>query len=259
LNGRCRMRTLLIVGMVALGSVAVIHCAAAEVSEARRKELLAKVQVYGQEFDARMKRLGPFSKGEGKERYEAQGIEARLWDEHIGNDARKQTELMEAILLTKDDGFAHWALVELVKAFASHGKRDQLRDLLTKRCPDQLGLYSRIEDYLIIECASELKDGTLVLCGAFDRSTDKDARRTIAEALRRGFTAMRIVDADDEKLVSKVRQWYKANSASFDVNFAYLDHWTNGRSSFEDVGVLKKKPAAESRDRSGQRPPNSRP
>jgi hypothetical protein len=205
---------------------------------AQKKELHALLERYKAELEAQWKTLGPFTKSEGKEEYEIEANQAeRFFAERVGHNKKKQQELIDAILASKDD---YWGLSFITFLLAREGNRDELVSLLSRRCPPRLGLSLGVED-LIVLYPKELKDGTIVLCDAFDQSTDTKARQTIAAALRRGFKAMGIVDADDKKLVAEVRNWYAANALNYRPNLNYLGHWSNPGFKPDTEGVLVQK------------------
>jgi len=215
------------------------HVVASDDDVVRKKELHALLERYKADLEAQIRALGSFTKREGKKKY---GLEAnlaeRFFAERVGHNKQKQKDLIDAILESKDD---YWGLSEMTFLLAREGNRDQLIALLSQRCPPLLGLDLGVEDCLIILFRTELKDGTIVLCDAFDQSTDAKARQTIAAAFRRGFKAMGIADADDKKLVAEVRKWYVANAPNYKPNLNYLMHWSLPEFKYETVGVLVQK------------------
>ena len=191
------------------------------------------------EIDARSARLGPFSKGQGKDQAEAYAsIADQVFAQRVGADRKKQDNLVTEILSSDDNGFAHSALREMVELLARNGERGRLTALLARRCPKDVSIDVGIEDCVIIINDKELHDGTALLCDAFDRSTDQTARRTIAAALRRGFAAMGIAESNDAKEVKDVREWYLANSSRYEPNLSYLTHFSQPRFPYGRIGVL---------------------
>ncbi|NUQ66309.1 MAG: hypothetical protein HUU20_27930 [Pirellulales bacterium] len=142
---------------------------------------------------------------------------------HVGNDKKLADRLADEAISAEGDTFRFTVLSALITIYCERDDQDALMRLLARWCPDDR-LYSptTIEGYLVIVFSDKLRDGTLVLCDAFDRSTSKDTRHRLATALRRGFTALGVESRDDAAFVRECRRWYLKNRGQYQLNYEYL-------------------------------------
>jgi hypothetical protein len=200
-------------------SIALVAQEIAEPAIQRAKQVLSVLE---REYQARVSALGRMK--DGKDQYEASAKEAvKLFTAHCGKNPAEQRKLADAILSVPDSDFAHFALEQLTYLLAHEGRRDALVELLSKRCPQRLSM-NGIEDALVILCERELPDGAIVLCDAFEQSTDSTARDQIATALRRGFEFANLPPQNDRDFVKECRRWYAANRKNYETNSRYLGH-----------------------------------
>ncbi|MFT3920977.1 MAG: hypothetical protein QM778_00435 [Myxococcales bacterium] len=200
------------------------------------------------EYKARVAPLANLPPQEGKDRYEAEMLQAqKLFIERVGDDEVAQKRLIAAILMVPDNGFAHIALCQLIELLARQEMRDKLVEVLSKRCPSKFGLHMGVEDYLIILRNKELKEGTLILCDAFEKATDEDARHSLADAIRRGFKFAGITSTDDTQVVDQCRRWFSTNYRAYEPNTRYLGHFNQSKFPYDTEGVLVTKREAERR------------
>ena len=197
---------------------------------------------YQQELDSQWKKSGPYGLRDGKQRYSAErAVEAKFISGKVGNDVRKQQQLLDAILAVPDDGFAHAVYSDMVGILAKQSQSDRLRDLIAKRCPTQVGFHLGIEDIVIVLSKDTIHDGTLLLCDAYDKSTDATAKQGIAESLRRGFKKLVKLDGlDDQAAMRAIRGWYVAHANEYEPNIEYVDHLNSEGANYQ-IPLLRQK------------------
>jgi hypothetical protein len=159
----------------------------------------------------------------GKDRYaQATELLRRTIQDRIGDDKMLTRRLIDEILVEEDEGFPAAVLQEMIVTHCRQNDRDALVSLFAQHCPKRMYLDGSIEEYLVIVFHEQLPDGLLVLCDAFDRSKSDRVRRQLAEALRRGLTAVGVDADDDEEFVAASREWYERNRSAYDFNWEYL-------------------------------------
>lgn len=106
----------------------------------------------------------------------------------------------------------------VVVILGEENAREELVWLLAARCPTRMFLDLPVEYFLA--GSEKLTDGVLVLCDAFEKSSNVRNRSRIAIALRRGFTAVGVREKDDAAFVAAVRTWYLRNRDDVELNRA---------------------------------------
>ena len=105
----------------------------------------------------------------------------------------------------------------LIESIVDWGDRDLLLEVLSTRCPEDVGRHGLIEYYLVLR-ESKVKEPIVLLSDAYARCRDGDVRRHIAAAFRRGFTASGMTGKDDSEFVSNAVQWYTENRVHLKLN-----------------------------------------
>jgi len=116
--------------------------------------------------------------------------------------------------------FDRSAMEVLFEAFVTSGDRESLVTLLSNRCASEYD-FMFVEGHLVHKRAKKLKDSVLVLGEAYSRGQDPQVRKTIAEAVRRGFKGLGIRGNDDADFVERAMGWYREHRDQLIVNPEY--------------------------------------
>jgi hypothetical protein len=237
------------------------------ISDCGEKPRLAGCQPYGGvlaslegSLEEGIKRIPAADKIGGKKRSQLEEeLLHSLVKDAIGKGGVTTKEFIEEVLANEDRGFANLTLCKLIQVLAEAGDRNSLRMLLARRCPDRVTLHTSLEAALIVVHRKTLTDGALVLCDAFDDSTQDDVRQRIAKALRRAFSFAKLDSANDKQFISDCRKWYLKNRAAYVPNLRYCEQFTVDEFPYSVEGVLISKDADEARKRQQKpsRPPPS--
>ena len=144
---------------------------------------------------------------------------------HMGSS---DTELVNSLKSVSDDGFRCMAIQALVATFTESGARLPLVEVLANWCPRKV-FASDVEFWLAYQTRNTMKDGVAVLWEAYERSHDAGAKKEIADALRRGFLALGVVDSHDDGVVTKSRAWYEVHRIDWSPNLRYGDNTMHPR------------------------------
>ncbi len=166
----------------------------------------------------------------------------RLLDEHVAD--QHDYRCMVSFLSQQGDPndspefegieiFVETATKALTELLCRRGDRATLVELFARRCPDA-SLMDPIEKWLAIQGNPSfresrhglgIRDGILVLCDAYDRSTIPAVRSGIAKVLLRGFRPYVVDRSDEAKAVAECREWYLKNRADFEINLGYAEEF----------------------------------
>ena len=124
-------------------------------------------------------------------------------------------------LSSDDRGFAEDLLAFMVREFVQAGDRENLVELLSKRCPYWIDLPVTVEYYLAFR-GWKLRDPTLILGEAYARSRVPETRSVLANAVHRGFAGQGIREKDDAEFIKKAMQWYRKEKGRLIVNTHYF-------------------------------------
>jgi hypothetical protein len=152
------------------------------------------------------------------------------------------TDRNSKLALSRD--FMGTAPAGFATLFANRGDRASLVTVLSRRCPEKF-LKLPVEVWLAPQQFDEvslrqdnlprrpygkivgLPNGILVLCDAFDQSTDKEVRLVISKALRNAFDPHLTAPADDSRTANVCREWFSRHHTEFYVN---VENWHPGSS-----------------------------
>jgi hypothetical protein len=186
-------------------------------------------------------RADMIKKGKTLDKYEAvNSAISDVLESRIRENESALAEITEALVTTDDREGTHGLYCALVSYLARKNEGRRMTEALSVRCPKAM-YRGAIEDYVVIVFSDELKDGTLVLCAAYEQAKNEDSKAALAAALRRGFRFIGPL-ADDKTLSTDVRAWYQANADQYEPNLRYLSHRIlSGAYDYERSGLFVRK------------------
>ncbi len=114
-------------------------------------------------------------------------------------------------------GFADEVAYDAAYAFARTRDCKSLVALLSIRCPP-IAWDENIESAVVNH---EFTDGFLVLCDAFDASSDARVRGELANAMRRALCHVGVDESDDQKMASASRAWFMQHRQQIQTYHGY--------------------------------------
>lgn len=108
----------------------------------------------------------------------------------------------------------------LIDHFISHGDEAGLIEILSFSCPLQWRSQMPLEFELALS-TDTIASGLLVLCDAFDKSSDKTNAEIIVKLLRRASFVPVQQCVSDKQFVDRCREWLKSNGGNMEVNLDY--------------------------------------
>ncbi len=117
--------------------------------------------------------------------------------------------------------FQNDVLAHVFRALVKLGDRQALTDMLSVRCPHLVAYDATVEGWL--GCyAPRVRDPITILGDAYWKCADRQVRRIIACALRRGFADLGVRGKEDADFVRSAMQWYQNNKDRVKPNPRYV-------------------------------------
>jgi hypothetical protein len=130
------------------------------------------------------------------------------------------------------NGFESRVLAFMAGSFIENGDRQSLVTLLSTRFQEYIGPEMTLTYYLLRCPTKALKDPILVLGEAYQRCSEPDVRRQIAQVVRQGFDGCGVTAKDDAEFVEKAMKWYENNKSHLTPRMHFTGRYPN--SFFED-------------------------
>lgn len=158
----------------------------------------------------------------------------RLFEKRLSErELRQLAASSEMIPILPDDRsrFVNDLLPFMVKAFVELGDRENLIELLSRRCPSRIDWPENLEYYLAFR-AKKLKDPILVLGEAYSKCHVPETSHILVAAIRRGFAGFEIPGDNDADYVKNATSWYQKEKGHLVVNEKYPRNESVGPSKF---------------------------
>lgn len=121
---------------------------------------------------------------------------------------------------TTTEDFQRLVSCDLISHFIYHGDEVGLVEILSFRCPPHWRVQMPLEFELALS-TDTIERGLLVLCDAYDKSTEQSNRDIIVKLLRRANLVVETQNTTDKQFVNNCREWLKLNSHAMEVNPDY--------------------------------------
>lgn len=100
--------------------------------------------------------------------------------------------------------------------YSKQNNRDAVLNILSKKCPDRIGLGLDVEYFLVSQ--TKLEAPFLLFIEAYRKSTDKENKKILAKIIRRALISE---DENGISLVDNAEKWYIENKNKLKVNEEY--------------------------------------